>query len=118
MAARNPTFSPITRLADRMELARRARFVGRSAELELFQAALKAAEPPYAVLYIYGPGGIGKTTLLREYARVAANCGKPVISLDGREIDPTPAGFLYALSQSLRLKDVDFDAIIENWSPT
>lgn len=118
MAARNPASAPITRLAGRLELARRARFVGRTEELELFRAALKAAEPPYAVLYIYGPGGIGKTTLLREYARIAASCGKPAIPLDGREIDPTPAGFLFALSQSLGLKHVDFGAIIANWPPT
>jgi hypothetical protein len=118
MAARNSTSSSIVRLADRLELARRGRFVGRSAELELFHTALKAAEAPYAVLYIHGPGGIGKTTLLREYARIAAACGRPVIALDGREIDPTPAGFLLALSQSLGLQRVDFDAIIASWPPS
>ncbi len=118
MAARNSTSPTIVRLADRLELARRGRFVGRAAELELFHAALKPAEPPYAALYIYGPGGIGKTTLLREYARIAAACGRPVISLDGREIDPTPTGFLLALSQSLGLQHVDFDAVIANWPPT
>ena len=117
MAARNSTSPTIVRLADRLELARRGRFVGRAAELELFYAALKAAEPPYAALYIHGPGGIGKTTLLREYARIAAACGRPVISLDGREIDPTPTGFLLALSQSLGLQHVDFDAVIANWPP-
>jgi hypothetical protein len=106
------------RLADRLELARRGRFVGRAAELELFHAASKAAEPPYAVLYIHGPGGIGKTTLLREYTRIAAACGRPVISLDGREIDPTPTGFLLALSQGLGLQHVDFDAVIANWPST
>ena len=43
--------------------------------------------------------------------------GRPVISLDGREIDPTPTGFLLALSQSLGLQHVDFDAVIANWPP-
>ena len=47
---------------------------GAQAEIELFRTALLAAEPPFAVLHVHGPGGVGKTTLLREYARVAAEC--------------------------------------------
>ena len=53
------------RLADRLAAVRRGRFVGRRAELALFRSALLADEPPFAVLHIHGPGGVGKTTLLR-----------------------------------------------------
>ena len=60
--------------------------------LKLFRSALLAAEPPFAVLHIYGPGGVGKTTLLREYARLAAECGGPVVHLDGRNVDLIAAG--------------------------
>ena len=67
------------------------------AEIELFRAALLAAEPPFAVLHVHGPGGVGKTTLLREYARVAAESGRPVMHLDGRNVEPSPPGFLFAL---------------------
>src|SRR5262245_4934074 len=97
MAASPLSAKPPARLADRLAAARRGRFVGREAELELFRSALLAAQPPFVVLHLYGPGGVGKTTLLREYARVAAESSRPVILLDGRNIDPSPTGFLLAL---------------------
>src|SRR5919109_5600216 len=101
MATSNHASQSIVRLADRMAAARRGRFVGREAELELFRSAFLAAEPPFAVLHIYGPGGVGKTTLLREYARIAAESGRPVVQLDGRNLDSSPPGFLLALRQAL-----------------
>src|SRR5690349_9114088 len=55
-------------VADRLKSARRRRFVGRAAELELLQGALAAAEPPFSVLWVHGPGGVGKTALLGEFA--------------------------------------------------
>src|SRR3712207_2215308 len=93
------------RIADRLAAVRRGRFVGRMAELALFRSALLDAEPPFAVLHIYGPGGVGKTTLLREYARVAADTGRSVVFLDGRNVDPSPAAFLFALRQSAGLEE-------------
>ena len=56
------------RLADRLAAASRQRFVGRQAELALFRSALLASEPLFGLLHLYGPGGIGKTALLAEYA--------------------------------------------------
>jgi len=91
------------RLADRLAAARRARFVGRVGELELFRSALPARDAPFAVLHLHGPGGVGKTALLGEYARVAAEHDLPVVALDGRGIDPSPAGFLSALGSALGL---------------
>ncbi len=88
------------RLADRMAAARRGRFIGRQAELDVLRSALMAAEPSFAVLHISGPGG-GKTTLLREYARIAAAFGRRVVYLDGRNIEPSPSGFLLAMRQAM-----------------
>lgn len=79
------------KLSDRIDRARRERFVGRQAEVELFRTALLADEPPFAVLHIYGPGGAGKTTLLHELARIATELGWPVVHLDARDIEPTSA---------------------------
>lgn len=103
------------RIADRLSAARRGRFVGRLTELELFRSALLSTEPPFAVLYIYGPGGVGKTTLLHEYARVATLCSRPVVYLDGRNVDPTPLGFLLAVRQSLGLEANDVSLIVAKW---
>lgn len=88
-------------LADRLQAARRRRFVGRAAERGLFQSVLTATELPFAVLYVFGPGGIGKTTLLREFAYMAAQAQAQVAYLDGRNVDPAPDFFLGLLQQSL-----------------
>jgi hypothetical protein len=82
-----------SRLADHLSAARRRHFVGRTAERTLFESALTAAELPFVVLHLVGPGGIGKTTLLREFAALAEATGIPVIYLDARNFDPTPDAF-------------------------
>jgi hypothetical protein len=71
---------------------RRRRFVGREAELDLFAQALRLdrAEPDFAVLHIHGAGGIGKTTLMREYRRLADQAGRPVIWVDAGTPSPSP----------------------------
>ncbi len=101
----NQSSQSFDQLADRMAAARRGRFVGREVELDLFRSALIAGESPFVVLHIYGPGGVGKTTLLREYARVAKDHERATIVLDGRNIDPSPPGFLLALRQTMGVEE-------------
>ncbi|MGH9174624.1 MAG: ATP-binding protein, partial [Vicinamibacterales bacterium] len=105
------------RIADRLALARRGRFVGRTAELELFRSALIASEPSFSVLFLHGPGGVGKTTLLRAFASIALDLGRTVVQIDGRNVDPSPAGFQVALCESLRLEDESASAIVARWPP-
>lgn len=93
----------MSHLGIRLVAARRSRFVGRRAELELFESALNRDVADFAVLHIYGPGGMGKTTLLREYARLAAEAGRTPVMLDARHLDATPDGFLTALQMALDL---------------
>ncbi|GAB4323612.1 MAG: ATP-binding protein [Dehalococcoidia bacterium] len=91
------------RVAERLADARQRGFVGRQAEIELFRAALREEEPPFNLLFIYGPGGIGKTTLLQAFRHIAAEAGRPAIYLDGHDTQPSPHGFTFALSQALDL---------------
>lgn len=65
------------------------RFVGRRLELAVFEALMVDAGPG-GVVHVHGPGGIGKSALLREVARLAAIRGWSPIPLDGRELAPVP----------------------------
>jgi hypothetical protein len=91
-------------LADRLRMGRRRQFVGRAAELALFQAAISAAELPFYVLHVFGPGGVGKTMLLVEYASICAQAEIPAYYVDGRDIDPTPGAFIAALRNAMGLE--------------
>jgi hypothetical protein len=93
----------MTRVAERLSAARRHHFVGRVAERALFRSALTAAELPCLVLYVHGPGGVGKTALLREFATLAQEAGAAVCYLDARNLEPAPEPFLHALRLALDL---------------
>ncbi|WP_128379038.1 AAA family ATPase [Streptomyces cavernae] len=71
-------------------------FVGRQEELALFRAAIGDGGHA-AVLYIHGPGGVGKSTLLRRLADEAVDRGRHVIEVDGRTTDPSPESFQAAV---------------------
>jgi hypothetical protein len=87
------------RLSDRLNAARTAAFTGRATHLAVFLDAL--AGSPAAVLFVHGPGGVGKTSLLRRYADQARRAGRHVISIDGRDIVPSPAAFESAAAAAL-----------------
>lgn len=97
-------------LAARLRAARDRSFVGREAQLELFRSALAADVPPFAVLHVHGPGGIGKTALLRRLYQEALGADRSVVLLDGRQLDPSPDGFREALGAAL---DVAADEAVE-----
>ncbi|HUY99820.1 MAG TPA: hypothetical protein VMU89_05685 [Thermomicrobiaceae bacterium] len=94
-----------TRLGDRLSAARQRRFVGRGDELLLFQSAVVGGALPFCVLYLYGPGGIGKTSLLGQFAALCAQAAVPTAWIDARSVDPLPEAFLDALKRSLELED-------------
>ncbi len=84
-------------LGDLLASRRQRRFVGRASEVELFRVALDSPEPVFRVLHVYGPPGIGKTSLLDVCAGLSADAGARVVRLDGRDLDPSPAALLQAL---------------------
>jgi hypothetical protein len=53
-------------LAERMAALDADRFVGRRRELEWLEALVAARQPSPSVVLVHGPGGIGKSALLRE----------------------------------------------------
>lgn len=93
----------LTRLADRLRSAREERFVGRERERALFSSTVRSAERPCQLLYVHGPGGIGKTSLLTEFCRVCRQEGVPACYLDARGVEPSPHGFLEGLRGALDL---------------
>jgi hypothetical protein len=95
----------VVRLAERLSAARRRQFVGRTAECALFRSALTAAELPFQVLHVYGPGGIGKTSLVRAFAALCDEAGVPALCVDARHVEPSPEGFANELRQVMGLSD-------------
>jgi DNA-binding SARP family transcriptional activator len=72
-------------------------FVGRRSELDLFDG-LFVDDPARSVVLIHGPGGIGKSTLLREVARRGARHGWTPRLVEGRELLPVPNALEEALA--------------------
>lgn len=72
-------------LGERLQRERIRSFVGRTAELEIFAAHLDPGgrQNTPAVLWVHGPGGIGKSSLLGAYARQARAAGRRVAELVG-----------------------------------
>ncbi|MPY95273.1 MAG: AAA family ATPase [Acidimicrobiia bacterium] len=92
---------PPATIHGRLQEASRRRFVGRSREIELVRSALEADDPPLAVLFVHGPGGIGKTALLGVLASTAEAAGVRSVRLDMRTIEPTPTAFLARFAAGL-----------------
>jgi hypothetical protein len=90
-------------LAEHLRQARHARFVGREGELTLFTSAVRAEHLPFFVLHIFGPGGVGKTTLLQEFMRISESQNAHTTYLDVRHVEPAPEPFLHALRLALNI---------------
>jgi len=97
-------------LAERLAARDAQRFVGRERELAFFDS-LFVEDPPAQVVLVHGPGGIGKSTLLREVARRATRRGWSPRIVEGRDLAPVPGeietalGDLKAAPQPLILFD-------------
>jgi hypothetical protein len=86
--------------ADLLEREDERRFVGREQELARVDDVL-AGRVDQRVVFVYGPGGMGKSTLLRHVRRAAERDGWDVRLIDGRD------ALLTAGELSRRLEDVD-----------
>lgn len=84
-------------LGDRLHQGRRRRFVGRSEEIKSFSRALDAPGEFFTVLFVHGPGGVGKSALLGELAEAAQRAGVAPVRLDAQIIQPSPSSVEGAL---------------------
>ena len=69
----------MARLKDLLQQQRKKNFIGRQKETSFFEQLLKEEEPAIHLLYIYGPGGQGKTTLLKQFADLCKESSVPFI---------------------------------------
>lgn len=90
-------------LADHLNRARHERFVGRQGEIALFQSAFSGRDFPFFVLHIFGPGGVGKTSLLREFTYICPNKSVQPVYLDARNVEPSPEAFRDAVDAALNI---------------
>lgn len=86
-----------TRVADRLDVVRRRTFVGRAADLEFFAHALAQDDLPFLLLHVSGPGGVGKSSLLRRFEQIAAEAGVRCWLVDARTLPAGPAAVAAAL---------------------
>jgi hypothetical protein len=107
MVSEAPSPKSTSTLADRLALATDRRFTGRDVEMQAFHDALLNPDSGISVLLIHGPGGIGKTTLLRQFQRAANEHDAAVVRLDARNFEASPPGMLIALAQELGVDITD-----------
>ncbi|MCU0451886.1 MAG: AAA family ATPase [Bernardetiaceae bacterium] len=105
------------RLADILLTAHRQRFTGRGKEVELFKSILAQPESSTYLLYLYGPGGQGKTTLLKELMAVAKEAQVACLRLDGRELTASPRDFERALRAGAGAAESDLFATLQGSGP-
>lgn len=72
-------------------------FVGRERELARFEELLDDTGRS-SVVFVHGPGGVGKSTLLREVARRASRRGYTPVLVEGRDLGPIPGQLDAALN--------------------
>jgi hypothetical protein len=75
------------------------RFVGRKRAIDLVADGL-AGRSPQRIFHVHGPGGVGKSALLRALARQAHADGHPVVGIDGRLVAPTPDALTAAVAEA------------------
>jgi hypothetical protein len=94
----------------------RESFTGRQAELNTFRRLLMAEEADYAILHIYGVGGIGKSSLLRQFRRITQELGHSVALVDMQvhfSVDEILRSIREQVTGSVERAFADFDKALD-----
>ena len=75
-------------------------FVGREQELGFFRSWLTSHQSPVGIVHVWGPGGSGKSALLRVFARIAKTSGRELVYVDGQDIYADAGALAGALGAS------------------
>jgi len=84
-------------IRDRVDRIDPVHLVGRDRELATAEELL-GIEAGLAVIFVHGPGGIGKSALARSLGRRARDSRRPVWEVDARDVPPSPEGLSDALA--------------------
>lgn len=88
-------------IAELLSAARRRSFVGREQEIAVFEHFLQPDQAECILLFLYGPGGQGKTTL-SKYLMDSCKERKVVhVLVDARDVEPHPAAFMDAVRNAV-----------------
>src|SRR6185436_12162384 len=102
-------------LADRIRLERRSGFVGREAELARLASALEERGP--VMTLVVGLEKVGKSSLLDAFAERLGEQAVPLLRVDCRAVEPSPAGVLSALGALLPAAPSSPQALSEALAP-
>lgn len=91
-------------ISDLLNHTQRSAFVGRSSELNALMELLNSDLHAWKMLNLHGPGGIGKTTLLRMFAEEVGN--SRCIYIPSHMGQPTPEHFVYLISRELESNEL------------
>jgi len=93
----------VSSLGDRLAYRDDRAFVGRDRELGALEAMF-AEDAPANVAYIHGPGGVGKSALLRALLRRGREHGWTPVVIEGRDLPVDQAALAEALAPARALE--------------
>ena len=90
-----------------VQWARHVAFVGRTAETQRCLQGVANPQSQQQLLWVSGPAGVGKTTLLEELMCQCAIAGRRAVAMRADELVPRPDALARRLARALDIPDSD-----------